>query len=56
MGNIVYDLKKKKTIWPTMQAAKTLEKKKKEKRKRLECHCAALASWNPEISQPLNAD
>lgn len=35
MGNIVYDLKKKKTIWPTMQAAKTLEKKKKKKEKDL---------------------
>lgn len=37
MGNIVYDLKKKKkkkTIWPTMQAAKTLEKKKKKEKKK----------------------
>lgn len=44
--------KKKEDNLAHMQAAKTLE----EKKKRPECHCAALASWNPEISQPMNAD
>lgn len=52
MGNIVYDSKKKRRQFGPHASSKDTGGKKK----RPECHCAALASWNPEISQPMNAD